>query len=138
MLFGTTQYNPPSRFLEEIPAELVRSEGATGGSEFGAWSGRSVRSFGSYDPDVPFRADPAAGRARIAEESLLRARQPEPPSTPATTLGLRVGDDVRHPKFGEGVIVGIEGAGDKAVATVRFPGAGERQLLLSWAPLEKL
>ena len=137
MLFGTTQYNPPSRFLDEIPADLVRAEGATGGSAFSAWTGRSVRSFGSYDPDTPSWADPDAGRARIAEDA-LRQRSPEPPATPATTLGLRVGDDVRHPKFGEGVIVGIEGVGDKAVASVRFRGAGERQLLLSWAPLEKI
>ncbi len=53
-------------------------------------------------------------------------------------MGFSVGEDVHHPRFGEGIILSIEGAGDKAVATVRFPDAGERQLLLSWAPLEKL
>ncbi|MGD9751047.1 MAG: hypothetical protein AB7W59_08635, partial [Acidimicrobiia bacterium] len=42
------------------------------------------------------------------------------------------------PTFGEGVIIGIEGDGDKAVANVRFPAKGERQLLLSWAPLERV
>jgi ATP-dependent DNA helicase UvrD/PcrA len=36
------------------------------------------------------------------------------------------------------VIIDISGAGDKAEATVRFPGVGEKRLLLSWAPLEKL
>ena len=53
-------------------------------------------------------------------------------------MGFRVGEDVRHPRFGDGVILSIEGEGDKAVAVVRFPDAGERQLLLSWAPLERL
>ena len=63
-------------------------------------------------------------------------KRPQPSG--ADQLGLRVGDDVAHPKFGEGVIIGLEGQGDKTVATVRFAGAGERQLLLSWAPLQKI
>jgi DNA helicase-2/ATP-dependent DNA helicase PcrA len=53
-------------------------------------------------------------------------------------LGLKVGDDVRHSKWGEGVIIDLEGVGDKAEATVRFPDVGEKRILLSWAPLEKL
>jgi DNA helicase-2/ATP-dependent DNA helicase PcrA len=51
---------------------------------------------------------------------------------------LRIGDDVFHDKFGEGVIIGLEGVGDKAEAVVRFREAGERRLLLAWAPLRKL
>ena len=49
-----------------------------------------------------------------------------------------MGDDVRHPKFGEGVVLELSGTGDKAEALVRFPDAGEKRLLLSWAPLEKV
>jgi len=49
-----------------------------------------------------------------------------------------VGDDVRHGTFGEGVIIDLEGVGDKAQATVHFREVGEKRLLLSWAPLEKL
>ena len=56
----------------------------------------------------------------------------------ADELGLKIGDDVRHAKWGEGVIIDMAGAGDKAEARVRFPDAGEKQLLLSWAPLEKI
>ncbi|HYT40362.1 MAG TPA: hypothetical protein VEN99_12660, partial [Acidimicrobiia bacterium] len=56
----------------------------------------------------------------------------------AEKLGLSVGDDVAHDKFGEGVIIGIEGVGDKAEALVRFRDAGEKRLLLSWAPLKRL
>ena len=52
--------------------------------------------------------------------------------------GLRVGDDVLHATFGEGVILDIEGRGDRAEATIRFPSEGEKRLLLSWAPLEKV
>jgi DNA helicase-2/ATP-dependent DNA helicase PcrA len=53
-------------------------------------------------------------------------------------MGLRVGDDVRHEKFGEGVILGMAGEGDKAEAKVRFRDAGEKTLLLAWAPLTRL
>ena len=47
-------------------------------------------------------------------------------------------DDVRHNVFGEGVILDMSGSGDKTEALVRFPAVGEKRLLLSWAPLEKL
>jgi DNA helicase-2/ATP-dependent DNA helicase PcrA len=59
-------------------------------------------------------------------------------TTGAESLGLRIGDDVRHAKFGEGVILGIDGAGDKAEATVRFRDVGEKRLLLAWSPLQKV
>ena len=52
-------------------------------------------------------------------------------------LGLRVGDDVAHPAFGEGVIIHIRGHGDKAEATIRFRGVGTKHLSLAWAPLKK-
>ena len=60
------------------------------------------------------------------------------PTTGAESAGLKVGDDVSHATFGEGVIIDIEGEGDKAEATIRFSGAGEKRLLLSWAPLTKV
>ena len=76
---------------------------------------------------------------RNRDEIVERALKPRGPlASGADALGLRVGDDVRHAKWGDGVIIDIEGHGDKAEATVRFPDAGEKRLLLSWAPLEKL
>jgi DNA helicase-2/ATP-dependent DNA helicase PcrA len=44
----------------------------------------------------------------------------------------------RHSQWGEGVIVEIDGVGDKAEASVHFPSVGPKRLLLSWAPLEKI
>jgi DNA helicase-2/ATP-dependent DNA helicase PcrA len=49
-----------------------------------------------------------------------------------------VGDDVEHEKFGEGVVIELFGDGDKTEALVNFPGAGEKRLLLAWAPLQKV
>jgi DNA helicase-2/ATP-dependent DNA helicase PcrA len=65
------------------------------------------------------------------------ASVPPAKTTGAERLGLSIGDDVVHGKWGEGVVVALRGAGDKAEATVRFPGIGEKQLLLSWAPLKR-
>ena len=151
-LFGGTQYNPPSRFLDEIPRDLVheingRRRASRGGSTYGA-SGRANqrgrragrddtegRTFGRGDRDIG--ADVSAGRDRIVENALA-ARDRPVPTTGAESAGLKVGDDVAHATFGEGVIIDIEGAGDKAEATIRFAGAGEKRLLLSWAPLTKV
>ena len=114
-LFGSTQYNPPSRFLKEIPEHLTRMvEG-----------GRQARLT-------------ERGRAGIVE-SALRGRGATPArTTGAENLGLRVGDDVMHGKWGEGVVLEIIGEGDKAEGIVRFVGVGEKRLLLAWAPLKKI
>jgi DNA helicase-2/ATP-dependent DNA helicase PcrA len=119
-LFGGTQYNPPSRFLDEIPEQLVEEVKNRRGSR---------RKAGSWGSSVDAHRDRAV-------ESALRPRAPAPSG--ADQIGLRVGDDVRHKKFGEGVIIGIEGSGDKAEAIINFPEVGEKRLLLAWAPLEKL
>ncbi|MDE0607714.1 MAG: hypothetical protein OXH78_11240, partial [Acidimicrobiaceae bacterium] len=56
----------------------------------------------------------------------------------AESLDLKVGDGVRHSKWGEGVIVDIGGSRDSPEATVNFANVGQKILLLSLAPLEKL
>jgi DNA helicase-2/ATP-dependent DNA helicase PcrA len=118
-LFGSTDYYPPSRFLAEIPEQLVKAEGRKA-------SGRRSGNFGV-----------GAHREAVAEAAGRVERAPRG-ARGAEGLGLRVGDDVAHEKFGEGVIVDLRGDGDKAEATVRFRDAGEKTLLLAWAPLTKL
>jgi DNA helicase-2/ATP-dependent DNA helicase PcrA len=51
---------------------------------------------------------------------------------------LKVGDDVEHSVFGEGVVIEIKGTGEKAEVTVRFREKGTKHLALAWAPLKKL
>ena len=68
----------------------------------------------------------------------LRPTGTGPAKHGAEALGLRVGDDVSHDKFGEGVILELVGEGDKTEAVVHFRDAGEKRLLLAWAPLEKV
>ncbi len=119
-LFGSTQYNPPSRFLAEVPEELVRLTGRAAAGA-GASRGETIR-------DRLTAPDTAGGR-RPAGVTGARG---------AENLALKIGDDVAHEKFGEGVILHLEGEGDKAEVVVRFRDAGEKRLLLAWAPLTKL
>ena len=53
-------------------------------------------------------------------------------------LGLAVGDRVRHPKWGEGLVKGVEGAGGDGLLTINFPNVGEKMVMLKYAPLEKV
>ena len=129
LLYGSRQYNPPSRFLKEIPDELVQTVDGS----------RVVRSrYYSRSRRERTLDRASANRDEIVERALDAGRRPAPAPSGADRLGLRVGDDVRHAQWGEGVILNIEGAGDDAQASVRFATVGEKQLLLSWAPLEKI
>jgi DNA helicase-2/ATP-dependent DNA helicase PcrA len=80
------------------------------------------------------------GRDRIVDQALANRDTPgrTPGPTGADGIGLKAGDDVRHARWGEGVILDVIGSGEKAEAVIRFPSVGEKRLLLSWAPLEKV
>jgi DNA helicase-2/ATP-dependent DNA helicase PcrA len=130
-LHGSTQYNPPSRFLDEIPAALITEAAGSRSSR----SGRASNTFGWSGSSGGERSGFGAHRDEIVE----RAMKPAPPQpSGAHSLGIKVGDDVRHAKWGEGVVLDLTGQGDKTEARVRFPSVGEKVLLLSWAPLEKI
>lgn len=147
-LFGTTNYSPPSRFLDEIPPDLIQDTGAVSGRRSAGRSSYRARDtyaeppaykrsesrspVSSFDPDD----DIDAHRERVVEAA-LRAGQRTPSPSNSQELGLRVGDDVEHPSFGEGVIIEIRGQGDRAEATIRFAGVGTKHLSLAWAPLTK-
>ena len=127
-LFGATQYNPPSRFLDEIPEQLMtEAEG----------SRSDRRRTGSTNFGTGGRDRISRNRDEMVEQAISRTPRGPTPSG-ADELGLKVGDDVRHAKFGEGVIIDLQGSGEKTEATVHFVDAGQKILLLSWAPLEKI
>jgi DNA helicase-2/ATP-dependent DNA helicase PcrA len=110
-LWGSTQYNPASRFLKEIPEQLTAL----------------------VEGDKPTRG----GRDGIVDAAMRRGSASPARTTGAEALGIAVGDDVVHGKWGEGVVLEVIGAGEKAEAIVRFPSVGEKRLLLAWTPLKK-
>ena len=143
-LFGSTNYNPPSRFIDEIPAELIEQTGAVSGRS--TYGRQSYRARDEWSDPPPYRrvdrddtGEADRHRDRVVEAALAagqRAKQPSPSNS--QLIGLRLGDDVEHPAFGEGVIIDIRGQDDKAEATIRFRDAGTKHLSLAWAPLKKL
>jgi len=144
MLWGQSQYNPPSRFLSEVPPELFDRRGnvdsgidneraTTYGRTPGDWHSASV---------PPYRraseSDEPEGRTFGARRAEAATRPSREPKVAANMPDLRVGDDVEHATFGEGVVIGITGSGDKTEVTVRFRDRGAKHLVLAWAPLKKI
>ena len=131
-IFGSTQYNPPSRFLDEIPQRLVQAiEGNRRSSRSGAWAdAASMTSTESSWGERPRRQSGISAERRQAN----RERMAE---AGGGGYAFRVGEDVLHGKWGEGVVVDLRGTGDKTEITVNFPTVGQKVLLLAWAPLKK-
>ncbi len=129
-LWGSSQYNPPSRFLKELPERLVEviesSPRTSGGSNGSSWSTARAGN------------DRLRGRDRIVEAAMRAGRGDTPAKTKgAEALGLGVGEAVVHETWGEGIVIDIVGAGDRAEIVIRFPGLGEKRLLLAWAPVKR-
>ena len=119
--WGAPAYNPPSRFLDEVPGHLVdwRREAQSPS----AWTRQASAQATSRSPQGPaFRSSTVAARSK---------RTREVPS-------LDPGDRVTHDSFGLGTVVALDGQGDNAVASVDFGSGGVKRLLLRYAPVEKL
>jgi DNA helicase II / ATP-dependent DNA helicase PcrA len=142
MLYGQSQYNPPSRFLAEVPAELFDRQGnVDSGADHGRTYGRNSGDWN--DGEIPpykrrNEDDESMGRTFGAKRAERAMRAPSEPRNVEHLTGLKVGDDVEHSVFGEGVVIEIKGTGEKAEVTVRFREKGTKHLALAWAPLKKL
>ena len=123
-LFGQTQYNPPSRFLGEVPEKLLElREAEMTPSRAPRRRGQGQRvSYGSEDATDNSTWMPPAP-AGVAKH------QP---------AGVSEGDTVFHEKWGEGVVLNVSGGGEGAEATIAFSEVGEKRVLLAYAPLKKL
>ena len=152
--WGTPQEMPPSRFLDDIPAELLNvRRAATSGERMRASYGGSYGS-GSYgrsrgsdgrDPwgDTDTGAFGSGRGGASAQPAGVRkvTRMGVAPAAAATedkpVLALKVGDRVKHATLGVGTVTGVEGEGPRTVARIRF-GMGEKRLLVRMAPMEKI
>ena len=162
-LWGQSQYNPASQFLEEIPSELVRweREGSVRtpvgfqGAGSGGWANSRYDRGSSWGSGSPSWAVPGGGSAsrragdpephslitspteRAAVRSAARAASGANPQGDGEILSLAPGEKVNHTSFGAGTVISTEGAGPKTVAKVHFESVGEKRLLLRYAPLSK-
>jgi DNA helicase-2/ATP-dependent DNA helicase PcrA len=110
LTFGNPKYNPGSRFLDEIPSELIEWKDET----------RSKSSSGSS----------GIRRSRVATTAPPRATGKK-----SSAMVLAVGQRVSHDTFGLGTVVALAGEGDKSEATINFGQYGDKRLLLRYAPV---
>ena len=109
-VFGNATFGLPSRFLDEIPLHLVDRQAAQTG-----WA--------------------AARQATASINARPRATSWQTAGTDAPVAAFRMGDDVVHAAFGEGVVTGVEPGG---IVVIRFAGDGsERKLMAEYAPITK-
>jgi DNA helicase-2/ATP-dependent DNA helicase PcrA len=121
MLHGQTRYNVKSRFFDELPEESLK------------WMSARVQShwFGNKKAAWDETAFGGVSDNKIAQQITNKAHSAAGP-------GWRIGESVAHAKFGEGVIVNIEGGGSNARAQINFGRAGMKVLDLSVAKLERV
>ncbi len=154
-IYGEEMPAEPSRFLNEFPLELIEdlSKGASWlrfAGKPGA-SGDTMRTLTAtpYPAAQPKRTSNFQGKtynsADSVKEFLTRQGKtvddsalPGEPSRTETRNRFRVNQRVRHAKYGQGLIVKVEGEGDEAKLTVNFPGYGHKKLMAKFAGLEKL
>ncbi len=115
MLHGQTRYNMKSRFFDELPEASLK------------WLSPKVQShwFGLPQQKAAWVDAPDVGNNQISQKM-------------SRDVGWRIGESVRHAKFGEGVIVNIEGSGTQARASINFGRNGMKLLDLGIAKLERM
>ena len=111
LTFGSPRYNPASRFLDEIPAELIE------------WRNNNANSYAA---------------SAIRKSRIPSAPPPRATGKKSTAMVLAVGQRVSHDTFGLGTVVALSGEGDKAEATINFGQYGDKRLLLRYAPVTAL
>ncbi|CAN5342241.1 hypothetical protein BH11ACT2_BH11ACT2_11010 [soil metagenome] len=135
--FGDVNVAMPSRYLQEIPADLIdwrQSPGQANGR--GGTQPRAIN--GNRRPGFSFRDSvgalpPAPPRAKTEWTSAVTGVVRD-----NGDLALAAGDRIRHADFGDGRVTAVTGDGAKRVAEVQFDTAGRKRLLIKIAPIEKL
>jgi DNA helicase-2/ATP-dependent DNA helicase PcrA len=110
-LYGNTSRTMPSRFLNDIPDELIEPMGPIA-PRYITWESADV------------------ARSPIAQQVLAEAGAIDAP--------FRAGDRVRHPRFGQGMVVSVHGTGTDMIVSVAFPAKGIKKLDPAYASLEKM
>lgn len=156
MLYNQYSHNAPSRFLDEIPARLIKEEGIRA-AQYGRTSVRKRYEEDEFDRGSLFPDEQIPRRKKAADlgQPNLKLKGIDLNSIPGVSRGFigskanalsdqataklfSPGDRVRHPKFGFGEVTEITGSGSAARIRIRFDTAGERELALAIAPIVKL
>jgi DNA helicase-2/ATP-dependent DNA helicase PcrA len=134
-LYGESNVREPSRFLRDIPQQLVRGREqkraprqVSLGLEAGRFRGQARSSFTSFSPQ---RSAKPATLERNTRPAAVERPEPRAPR-------FQTGDEVQHQAFGQGVVIESKPTGADEQVTVAFAGVGLKRLMASMAPMEKL
>ncbi|NGO47399.1 DNA helicase PcrA [Streptomyces ureilyticus] len=122
--WGQPSYNPPSRFLEEIPDTHLE------------WKRTGSMGAVASGPAAGVAASLSSSRSAASGASGFATRRGG--ATEKPVVSLAVGDRVTHDQFGLGTVVGVKGTGSNAEATIDFGDTKPKRLLLRYAPVQKL
>ncbi len=122
-LYGSQEQNPVSSFLQEIPAELMEDRSESGLPREPARRRETAGSMALYD-EQPTSAGNAAGSAANGRR--------------APVASFAVGDRIRHPKWGDGMVVSVKAYKGDLELDLAFPSEGIKKVLASIAPIEKI
>lgn len=150
MLYGTTNRNMPSRFVKEIPADVVEDRSIKAKPSYGF--GGSYRSYGTSGsfgaddygshfgtPKKPQKYSKATpiGAAKQSSSAAHRFGQ-SGAAAPKSNVQYNVGDTVKHKSFGTGVILSCQPMGNDVLMEVAFDKAGTKKMMANYAKLEKV
>ncbi|HRN29547.1 MAG TPA: 3'-5' exonuclease, partial [Terrimesophilobacter sp.] len=149
--FGDVAVALPSRYLQEIPAELIEWRQSPGmANSFGGTRSRALNARpGAFGAESGLGYALESGGPGATARARAAAKAAEKPKTEWANrvtasvrdngdLRLVVGDRIRHDDFGEGSVTSVTDNGAKSVAEVTFDSAGRKRLLVKIAPIEKL
>lgn len=131
-LYGNSMNNPPSRFVREIPDNLLHHVGAGRGAARAAERMAAGRTSGYSQTQNSAAVNQTAGpgnQTTAAGNQIIAA---------AAMGTYSLGDKVEHGKWGQGVVVSVKGDGGDAEVSVAFPNIGIKTLVAKYAPLKKL
>lgn len=123
-VFGQTNRNRESRFLREIPSELIEKSGRQESSPF-ASSGRNASTSSFYSQPPKKRSGFDLGFFNTEKK------------VTSSPVSYNVGDSVRHKKFGDGVILQISPMGNDTMLTIAFDKVGTKKLMANYTKFEQ-
>ena len=133
MIRGETQYNKVSRFVKEIPRNLLKVDGKETSERRVAKENRVIKDESVFKRNTPVRTPVRTNYSSLSSSNIFD----KTPSGNKATLSYGIGDNVKHIKFGIGKVVDIKDGGRDYEVTVDFDTAGTKKMFASFAKLVK-
>ncbi len=146
MLFGNTSLTRPSRFINEIPEELVDSNlnepkqsfygGYSSQNGFSGYSGASAGGYSGYNkPASANKPKSTATAGGFAKGGFSKSTAPK---STAANIDYKTGDTVEHKTFGRGLVIGAKSVGGDMVLEIAFDDYGTKKIMAKMAKMKKI